>query len=256
MTKVTQPKSTNSFRWQPNIKVLVLVALLLPLLLSLGFWQQQRAEEKQQLLTRYEQREMANPAVLGSLSPQEDLQYVRARVRGSFDNEKVILLDHRFYRGQPGYELLSPFQDVQSGRWLLVNRGWLPASLNRNERPQLKAVVGQVELVGHLYQPLGKPVVLAEEKWSGRWPEVVQNLDFQAFSQQLDLSLYPYTLRLDRGSAGALVTDWQIVNVQPEKHTGYAVQWFAMAFVLVILTVFVNSNLGALLRGAGDKNNE
>jgi len=36
--------------------------------------------------------------------------------------------------------------------------------------------------------------------------------------------------------------------VQPSKHTGYAVQWFAMALVLLIMAVIANSNLADWLK--------
>ena len=43
--------------------------------------------------------------------------------------------------------------------------------------------------------------------------------------------------------------DWQIVNVSPEKHTGYAVQWFVMAVVLGIFYILRSSNLWQLVVG-------
>mgnify|MGYP000143624448 CR=1 FL=1 len=52
-----------------------------------------------------------------------------------------------------------------------------------------------------------------------------------------------YQLRLDQDSPGALQTGWAAVSVQPAKHTGYAVQWFVMALVLLLMTLIANSNL-------------
>jgi cytochrome oxidase assembly protein ShyY1 len=36
--------------------------------------------------------------------------------------------------------------------------------------------------------------------------------------------------------------------VQPAKHTGYAVQWFVMALVLLLMTLIANSNLAEWLK--------
>ena len=58
---------------------------------------------------------------------------------------------------------------------------------------------------------------------------------------------YAYQLRLDRDSPGALQTGWPTVAVQPEKHTAYAVQWFTMAAVLVIMAISAMSNLTSWL---------
>ena len=59
--------------------------------------------------------------------------------------------------------------------------------------------------------------------------------------------VFPYVLRLDRESPAALTVDWRVVNVQPDKHTGYAVQWFAMAAVLAVFYILRSSNLWQLL---------
>ncbi|MEH6467692.1 MAG: hypothetical protein V7722_08675, partial [Porticoccus sp.] len=46
---------------------------------------------------------------------------------------------------------------------------------------------------------------------------------------------------------GVLEAGWALVSVQPGKHTGYAVQWTALALVLMVLTLFANSNLGGVI---------
>jgi cytochrome oxidase assembly protein ShyY1 len=57
-----------------------------------------------------------------------------------------------------------------------------------------------------------------------------------------------YQLRLDQDSIGALKTGWTTVAVKPEKHVGYAVQWFAMAITLLIMTIIANSNVVSWLK--------
>ncbi|NCF18346.1 MAG: SURF1 family protein, partial [Haliea sp.] len=48
---------------------------------------------------------------------------------------------------------------------------------------------------------------------------------------------------------GALAIDWKVVNVSPEKHRGYAVQWFTMAAVLTVFYFLRCSNAWQLLTG-------
>ena len=47
---------------------------------------------------------------------------------------------------------------------------------------------------------------------------------------------------------GPCQTGWTTVAVQPQKHTGYAVQWFAMALTLLIMTIVANSNIVSWLK--------
>ena len=108
--------------WWPSIAV----ALLLPLLLGLGFWQLSRAEEKRTLLADFAAREHAEPMSVAELERRADLAHLRIRLRGQFDEQHSLLLDNRQRGGKVGVELLQPFYDQASGLWLLVNRGWLP----------------------------------------------------------------------------------------------------------------------------------
>ena len=63
------------------------------------------------------------------------------------------------------------------------------------------------------------------------------------------VKLFPHPVRIDSGVAAALTVDWQVVNVSPEKHTGYAVQWFTMAAALFILFILRSTNLWQVLTG-------
>jgi surfeit locus 1 family protein len=63
--------------------------------------------------------------------------------------------------------------------------------------------------------------------------------------------VFPFPVRIDAGESGALSVDWQVVNMSPQKHQGYAVQWFAMAAVLFGFYIVRCSNIWQLLTGSG-----
>jgi cytochrome oxidase assembly protein ShyY1 len=68
-------------------------------------------------------------------------------------------------------------------------------------------------------------------------------------SAGLSEPLFPWELRLAPDQPGGFRRDWPVVNVSPEKHRGYALQWFTMAAALLLLFVFRSSNLLSLVRG-------
>jgi len=80
------------------------------------------------------------------------------------------------------------------------------------------------------------------------WPSRIGWISADRARTLFGAPFYAYQLRLDSDSVGALDTGWPIVAVQPEKHSGYALQWFIMAAVLVIMTVVANSNMGSILK--------
>ena len=129
----TEPHlSTQRFQWQPNKKLLVLSLCLFPLLVVLGFWQLDRADEKQRILDQYNTNQQAPPAMVSDLMGDSNLQYRSAWLVGELDSQRRLILDNRVKNGRPGYEILEALSVVGLGQKVLVNRGWVPASLDRN----------------------------------------------------------------------------------------------------------------------------
>ena len=58
----------NKFEWQPNVKIIVFSLLLFPLLLALGFWQLERAEEKREILKEFNLNQQLPPATFEAVS--------------------------------------------------------------------------------------------------------------------------------------------------------------------------------------------
>lgn len=232
--------------WQWNVKVLLFTAIFFPLTISLGFWQLDRASQKRDMLT-VQQARKASPYIPFSSQAGVDQQYLKVIVEGDgIAGVPTLLLDNRVRHGRPGYEVLNVVQTT-SGETLLVNRGWLEGSPDRRQLPRVAALGGDLKLKGYLYHSPGQQLMLGEDNWSSTGElEVIQNADPDKVAERLGIDLYPYTLRLANNTAGALEADWVVVNIRPEKHTGYAVQWFVMAVVLLIMTVFANSNLATI----------
>jgi cytochrome oxidase assembly protein ShyY1 len=229
-------------------KLTLLTALLLPLMLSLGVWQLQREQEKRALQDTYAARQREQPLALATLAPGDDLQYRQVEMRGTFDNMHLFLLDNRVHQGQAGYEVLAPFTTVD-GALVFVNRGWIQQGQTRAELPAIASIDGQVQLRGSVYVPVGESFVLGADLVAEGWPKVVQTLDPARMAALAaydpNISLFPYTVRLAEGAPGALVRDWPVVSTTPQKHRGYAVQWFAMATVLFGLYLYYSTRTEA-----------
>ena len=243
-------QKTNGFKWQPNAKLLVFSLLMMPLLLSLGLWQLERGDEKQQIVDRHAHNQQLPPVISPEqLVSGEDHQYRLAWIRGTVDNQRVIILDNRVKNGRPGYEILQPVTVSGLSEKLLINRGWIEASLDRELLPEIPTIADNVQLRGYLYQALKGGYRLDDGiRQVQQWPSRVGWITLERAEELFGESFLPYQLRLDQDSPGALKTGWTTVAVQPEKHVGYAVQWFAMAFTLLIMTIIANSNVVSWLR--------
>lgn len=233
-----------------NTKVTVLTLVLMPLLLMLGNWQLHRAAEKRAIEAKLQRRQNQAPLNFSEVEANGDLAFLPVRLAGRFDNDHTFLLDNRVYRGQLGYQVLTPLR-TDGGRWVLVNRGWIQGSPDRRNLPRVPPVAGRIETRGSIYVPPGRPFLLAEQRFDQvSWPLVVQAVEVDKFAGVLGRQLFPSVVRLEAGAPGALRIDWQPISVRPEKHIAYAVQWFAMAAALAVWFVFANTNLWRLLKSA------
>lgn len=235
------------WQWHLDWKSALATALILPILVGLGFWQLARAEEKAQMVMAAESRRQGEPVPITSLQRYDNYQPVTAT--GQFDPERYWLLDNRIVQGQFGYEVVAVFK-LQSGQHLLVHRGWLPGSRNREVMPEVTIPEGELTLLGEVYVSPDKPFSLGEPVALGAeagWPRRVQWLQVADAEAAVD-TLLPTMVMLAESSPAALRTKPVSVNVSPQKHRGYATQWFAMSAALLVIFLLRNSNLAALIR--------
>lgn len=233
------------YRFAPGLWPTLAFIALFPLLLGLGLWQTERAAAKQALLEQRAAGELEAPLHLTGRSVlTEGDRYRPAQVRGEYVMDQQWLLDNRVHRGQPGYHVFTPFRLQGELRpSLLVNRGWIAVGASREFLPLLPVPEGEVSLAGRLDSPASVGLVVGEVPLESVADRVlVQSLDIAALAKARDLPLLRYALVIDEGQAGGLQYDWSpIPQIGPEKHLGYAVQWFGLAAALLIIYVGVNT---------------
>lgn len=202
----------------------------LTLLLRLGFWQMQRATEKQTLSEQQESRAGGQRLKWEQWSRVE--RFSPVELSGEFDPQIMWLLDNQIHGGHFGYGVYSPF--CGEGRCVLVDRGWMPGSLDRSILPDVETPAGMVRIQGVVDQwPEG---ALVDENEPGTaWPRRIQRLfvpEVQAINDRIEAR---WVVRLDASRPGSLTRIWNPVVMGPAKHRGYAVQWFAMAAAWSVL---------------------
>jgi surfeit locus 1 family protein len=253
------PASRPRLRFHPEWRISLFTLIMLPLLVGLGFWQLQRAEEKVALLASWDQRQSQPPVPLEQVweEPADQLAYLPVTVAGRFDAETYFLLDNRMHAGRFGYEVIGILNLDSNGSPVLVNRGWVAGDPARLSLPAVAPVKGRVELKGHVYVAPGTPFLLAEQEPGESWPKVVEALEMDKLRPLLDGGagdrLFSYPVRIDSGQPGALTVDWQVVNVSPDKHRAYAAQWFTMAAVLFAFYLLRSSNLWQILKSSSSE---
>ena len=228
------------YEFKPSRFITLLTMVLFAALVSLGFWQLDRAAQKRQLLAHYS--EGSRGAVLTLQAGRKDfagLEFQRVRASGYYDSAHQLLLDNRTYHGVAGYHVLTPLRLSEQGAAVLVNRGWVPVGSSRRELPDI--AVGQAlrEVRGQLRFPARNFVLGEGEPFQG-WPYRIQRLEPARVAKLLGYPLLPVVVQLDREQPDGYVRDWAPLHFGPERNVGYAVQWFGLAAALMVIYLVVN----------------
>jgi surfeit locus 1 family protein len=206
-----------------------LAALLCGLLTTaLGFWQLDRATQKQARQATCDAA-MALPAQDLSALP-DSTPMRRVRVSGRFAGAFQIYLDNRMYQGRAGYHLVVPL--VYPGGVVLVDRGWLPAVNDRAILPAAVPPAGPVTLEGLLVPAQSRYLELSGRSSPG---PVWENLDLARLRAWYRSDLSNRLLLQTSDGGDGLVRDWPRPDAGTARHLGYAAQWFALTALTIAL---------------------
>ena len=245
------------FEFSPGLWPSIATLVLLPGLVWLGIWQLERAAWKQGLVDAHATSVRLAPVSLKWLldTEQQLTDYRPVAVSGHYDLGHQLLLDNRTYRGHAGYQVLTPLR-LKDQTAVLINRGWVPLGQSRAVLPELPGPAGKVLLDGLVKLPPDRLFRLgsAEEVHQG-WPQVVQQLELAQLEQRLGYRLLPMVVLLDTADEHGFVRDWKpAYDVPPDKHRAYAMQWFTLALVLLLIYLGVNSK--RISNGSSSEDNE
>lgn len=217
---------------------------LLPVMIGLGMWQLDRAEQKLRLQAEYDSRQQ-EPAVrlVSVLEHPEALRFRRVVARGHYEPEQQILIDNRVHQGQAGYHVLTPLRLEDGAVRVLVNRGWVPLGQDRAVLPLIETPRGMVEVRGLAAVPQAKGFHLGGAKPPGEgWQPVWQYLDLDVFRNNVAFPVQPIVILLDPDSSnGGFVRQWARLDAGIATHQGYAFQWFSLAAALAAIYILLNT---------------
>lgn len=243
------------FKIHINWLIAVCVALTVALLINLGFWQLGRLDEKRVLRADMQQRLEATPLALEQIEPRvlsmseeeaNRLENLRVTSSGRYWNEASFVVAFQFFQGAPGFELITPFEIAQSGETVLVSRGWVAPGPGADGMPFVVPIEGEQQLTGQLHVPMPSMGVTQVE--GEAWPLRFRRLDIERATQVLERELLPWVVRLGPNEPGVFARHWPAVTVNTRTHIQYALQWFAMATVVLLISFLMSSNFLALRR--------
>jgi surfeit locus 1 family protein len=205
---------------------------------ALGTWQLQRGLGKRDRLTQQAAAERADAArPLAEVLAAPDAGGVQ-RVAGRGRYERLLLLDNQQRAGRVGLRVYGVAAVDGAAPRLLVDLGWIAMPPDRRApRPALPA--GERELRGLLAPWPGQGLRLGDNPWPenpGAAP-LLTYLDRTELQRELRVPLGAGVLRLDPALDYGWARDADLLpnTLPPERHYGYAVQWYALAAAVAVI---------------------
>jgi cytochrome oxidase assembly protein ShyY1 len=198
------------YSFRPRLWALALALAACATGIALGNWQTRRAEEK--------------------LAAATALESKRVSLRGVFRPELTVLLDNKIRNHRVGYEVVTPLR-LADGTHALVNRGWFARDAKEPAPPK-----GEVRIEGVALERLPHALRLGEESKS----RVRQNLDLADFARETGLALQPGVIEQHSDDGDGLLRDWPKPDFGVEMHKSYALQWYSLAALAVVLLVVLS----------------
>lgn len=206
----------------------------------LGFWQLHRAAEKEALLAAYAGAAKDAPVTLSQARRiPAGLVYPHVRVRGRYDLKHDYVLDDQIRDGRQGVIVFSPFNPDDGALALLINRGFIA----KDEHAQVPVIpdlpAAGVELSGRYAPTPGIGLRLGGNALPGQahWPKLTIRIDTTEIGEDLGHPIDSRVILLDADPASGFMREWTPQIIPPERHLGYALQWFG--FVVATLVIFI-----------------
>lgn len=232
-----------SFSFKPTLIPSLAFLVVFPVLISLGIWQLNRAEEKRGIEQGVAAAIAKPPLKLNQfdLATLESEVYRPAQLAGQYISNKQYLWDNKTYKGRSGYQVLTPFMLDGLNKVVVVNRGWVPI-LGRRDQYQDITVSDELMTIEGVIKKPSNAIQLAErvETDSVDYPSVTQAFEPSVIAKQLSEDVLPVMIELSADEQYGYVREWQPYYGKIGKHIGYAAQWFIMAFIALFLYIKLN----------------
>jgi cytochrome oxidase assembly protein ShyY1 len=211
----------------------LLVVAGIVIMVNLGFWQLRRLDERRDFNARVEARGELPAAplddVLDSGSPDE-IEWRTVTADGRYLPEEQFVIVNRSQGGRAGDNVATPL-DLGDGRTLIVNRGFVPLSVDAPPAPD-----GEVDIVGRIRQSQNRRTGQLSDPGEGDLT-AVQRLDIPRLEQQLPGDVLPVYVDLLESQPAEATGPLQPVarpRLGEGSHLSYAVQWFIFSICVAI----------------------
>tara|TARA_B100000035_G_scaffold210907_1_gene180544 strand:+ start:13929 stop:14666 length:738 start_codon:yes stop_codon:yes gene_type:complete len=228
------------YRFHFTLPLTIAFLIVFSILVKLGFWQLERADQKKNLNESYKLRQAEDVVHLNThnnISDKELLLWRRVSLNGSFYKEKNLIVDNQIFRHEAGFNVLTPFKIDGTGMTILINRGWHKNLINREQVPVINNVDDIYQIKGYAVK-----IPVPGINLGGNNIEIInsslarfQRINIDEINDFYQANFLPYMIYLEPLIDDEYTSNFKLPVPDSEKNYGYAFQWFAFAITLLII---------------------
>jgi cytochrome oxidase assembly protein ShyY1 len=208
------------------------IALLVFIMINLAFWQVRRLDQKKDFNREVTSHSQTPPQplskILTSSTNPKLVEWIPVHLTGTYQTDLAVTVVNRSQNGTAGVDTMVPLK-LDDGTYVLVNRGFIPLSMNI-----VKAPPGSVAVTGYLRVSEKRGVLGATDN-TASGNRTFQREDVPLISQALKISTSPMWIQMINESPST--GEWPAPVAFPElsegPHFSYAVQWCLFSAIAI-----------------------
>ena len=238
------------------------VVLIVCVCLAASYWQFSRLAQRKDLNAKIERSMAKPPFELNKSVELGDLEYRTVEMTGIFDGDRQVLVVGRFFEGEPGFNVLTPFVLDNGSAIIYVNRGWIPQPLGdsiidgKSSAADIEPFGGydQKRNVTGLIRRNEPKRVVGNSHFNDKTsisPRIATDTFIELFDKEQAKKVADFWVQEDFQS----IDGKKIAKSSPEKeifpkqiekpkldernHLSYAIQWLCFAIIAIITWVVI-----------------
>ena len=204
----------------------IFVFLFITLFCSLGTWQLYRLQWKQNLINQISEGLKSNPI---KYSKNIKKNYQKVVLVGEYNFKKQIYLYSLNSKGQPGFDVVTPFQTVNKEN-VLVNRGWIKKELKNDPKIDYpkKIITGMLRMANrkNIFTPDND---INANIWFSVNLEDLQKITDKKFNKFI---VYLEDKNINTPKPKKITVD------VPNNHLKYAITWYSISISILFYYLY------------------
>ena len=213
----------------------LLLVSVISSLVVLGFWQLQRLEWKNAILSKIEDNYNNTVIDFPFLDNTSQFEYMRSTIKGKYLTDRLMFFYKSNLAGDPGFNIVVPFKTFE-GKTVYIDNGWIPYKdkegfditfINKSDILSLNGVL----------------IFKKDRKYFTPENDYNKNIWYLLNTDEMDLvhnlSSSDYVLKLvDQKYYDELLIEFKPTNIN-NNHLQYSITWFLMALFISIFYIYL-----------------